>query len=254
MCFDGYKDSGQAAALLNEYMTAMVVKPIVNHFSLFGRSIQDMERETDRLGFVGLRSSLKKEERQLSEAVYKDEHCEIYRLAGLVWPPPESERYQSFAYFGTRAVEATQLYDRGWPRQADIEFCDLNPTSSRYIAWNSSCVFEDLRSPWKTTIMTITAQAKIAVRYCCGGTEVVRPLEGWEALQLIGWQTDMWTPGRQRPPYDLAVSLAGNAFSACAIGPVFLASFGAIGMKFKEPATIDLNAGSDSESLDSFSE
>jgi hypothetical protein len=60
-------------------------------------------------------------------------------------------------------------------------------------------------------------------------------LEGFEVLGLVGWPTTFFEDGEQFPEYELAVSLAGNAFSAFACLPVFIALLCAAGMPSVAP-------------------
>ena len=55
----------------------------------------------------------------------------------------------------------------------------------------------------------------------------MRPVEGYEVLAMIGFPELNW---KYLPEIDVCVSLAGNAMSAYALGPFFMASASACGM------------------------
>jgi hypothetical protein len=222
---------------------------LIQALKAFGHSVSDIACTSKALGFPPL-DDQSRGDRNLSEPHFKSEHCEIFRLAGLVWPP-KTTSYQAFGFLGLRCLEVIYFLGQAWPREHDIEFANINPTLARITCWNSASEFSDLQNPWKPSIRTVTAQAKLAARYLgADGNEIVRPLEAWEVLSLIGWEKHWWSDGAQRPSFDLAVSLAGNAFSFWAIGPVMLASFGTIGMYLSSSVKAAKDA-SDSDDSDS---
>ena len=58
----------------------------------------------------------------------------------------------------------------------------------------------------------------------------LRALEGYELMALAGWPRDGWTTDEPLPDRPTCTSLAGNAFSAFAIGPMLIASIAALGI------------------------
>ena len=93
---------------------------------------------------------------------------------------------------------------------------------------------EDWHYPWTRLVPTITGNAHIVMRrfrISEGGAEVfeVRLLEGFELMNIIGFDTCFYVPGQCLKKIPLS-SLAGNAFSAFACGPVVLSCFVAYGV------------------------
>eukprot|EP00974_Lingulodinium_polyedra_P022157 2140780-Lingulodinium_polyedra.AAC.1 len=104
--------------------------------------------------------------RSLADPVYKDKHCELFRLAGHVWPPCNDvlDEYKEFAGFGERVLEMIHFCDKTWGAKAEFEVIDLNPSLGRLLAFSAGCELSDLRTPWRQWAPTITSNSKLAVR------------------------------------------------------------------------------------------
>ncbi len=174
--------------------------------------------------------------RTLSEPNFETEHYEVYRLAGITWPPKVLLGYERFAGFGTRLVQAAIFVDKTWKASMLFEFVDLHHSLGKLTGFKSGDSFEDLKNPWQEYPSTVTATSKFAVRYSRNGCTVVRPLESFEVLGLVGWSQSFFKPGASYvPSHDVAVSLAGNAFSVFACVPATLALLVAAGTPSTEP-------------------
>ena len=62
----------------------------------------------------------------------------------------------------------------------------------------------------------------------------IRALTGWECVSLAGWSDDFWSYA-QLPARDTMVSMARNAFSSLAIGPVLVGMVQLLGSRSSEP-------------------
>jgi hypothetical protein len=174
-------------------------------------------------------------------AKFKDEHMEIFGFKRLAWPlgsaatPPHLVIKDRRA-FGQRATESTFILDFLYRPRHHVEFIDSNHSLPRHLQYKlgdgeaSFLAQVALKHPWRPVCPTITSLSKIVIRVTsqlpCDGphahADIVRPLEAWEVMSLIGWAPAFWRPYCVRPASDTMVSLAGNAFSAFAIGPIML--------------------------------
>ena len=171
--------------------------------------------------------------RSVSDPSHRDEHCELYRLISVTWPPVVSERYSVFAVFGERITEAAIWLDLAYPQQHDVEFVDLNSTLGRLTGFAQGAEFAKLKNPWAAHASTITSKSRFAIRIRSTTTAEfgswIRPVEGFEAMAMIGYGLDLWDTDVQLPSYEMAISLAGNAFSAYSCGPALIALLGVAG-------------------------
>lgn len=151
---------------------------------------------------------------------YKAEHMSLFDAIGQEWPAPLGKWNAALDHMEQRAYEVVVFADAAFPVQgaeADWEFLDSNAGLSRLVGPAGA------QRPWSKAIPTLTGAARIVARRCRGGTVEVRQLDGIELLQLIGFSlADLNT---SNITHDCATSMAGNAFSAFAIGPVMLAAF-----------------------------
>ena len=172
----------------------------------------------------------------LIEPNFHTEHCDLYRLAKLEWPPGDTSQHSRFHGFGARVTQAALFVNTAWKQAYAYEFIELNHSLGKLVNYSADSTFADLKNPWRQFPNTITSGSKVAVRILRpGGSSEMRPLESCEVLALIGWSFNFFMPGRDVPHHALAVSLAGNAFSAYACLPAALALLLAGGM----PSTVD---------------
>ena len=114
--------------------------------------------------------------------------------------------------------------------------------------------FAGLKDPWDGIIPTITGMSKIIMRITDTRRDpekvVVRALEGFELMQLSGWDNSFYK--KMDAPLDgaLLTSFAGNAFSAHACMPVAIAALGAAGKPGKQRVAPDTVEVSETESRD----
>ena len=94
----------------------------------------------------------------------------------------------------------------------------------QWLAWHP------FPEPWKTEfIPTLTGQCHIVMRVVDKGMNtMVRTLDGFELMALQGWHLSWWKEGGEYK-HDLLTSLAGNAFSAFALGVMAAAALSSLG-------------------------
>ena len=79
--------------------------------------------------------------RSLSDPHFDDEHCELYRLVDMTWPPQDTTAYLAFAPLGTRIVESVYYVDHVWKPKHAVEFVDLNSSLGRITGRTPGCEF-----------------------------------------------------------------------------------------------------------------
>ena len=133
---------------------------------------------------------------------------------------------------------------------------DIDPTLWRIVGWPK------VRNPWTEDVTpTITGSCAMLARYWAPDEDgkrsvVVRLLSGLELFRLAGWGPDMWhpkTPESLMQDKELLTSLAGNAFSGFAVGPMLAigcAMLGAVPHMFTPPEEqpVDANDGAERSS------
>lgn len=179
-----------------------------------------------------------------AEPGFRDEHCELFKHAGLEWPPSLTElalnnlRYK-LGGLGERCMEVVYFMDQHFPphgpllQTPQLEFMDVNSSLARLLNWQPGSgeeKFAELRYPWCGSPRTITGQSKIVMRTAQAGVpSSVRLLEGWEVMALIGWSPNMWKKGGPFVQPEVMCNMAGNAFSGFAVGPVLVATLALMG-------------------------
>ena len=200
------------------------------------------ELNLKNLGAHGRHTQLRKKQKQ-ETAVYKDDHLFAFQMFDIRWPPQEFPSYFDRATFTQRQEEMLYFIDYLWPLATpSIEFVDVNPTLPRLLSIAKDQAVKtiaDLRCPWSTCCPTLTSQSKLAIRYKEEeGGVVMRACEGYEVMALIGWGLEHWQTagdGVCNDKSDLdCMSLAGNAYSAFAVGPVISASLSLLGYHIRE--------------------
>jgi hypothetical protein len=175
---------------------------------------------------------------------FKDEHYEIYSACKMSWPPvfhsaPElhlegmHERQAELVFFMHKQFppeyKGNILMSRGVENLNSVEFFDALPTLGRLVAWPR------LKNAWSPTVPTITSSALIVMRVAPFGESaklVIRALTGKEVFALAGWTSEMFeadTPSSIVDDSELLTSLAGNMFSAYAIGPALMVALALLG-------------------------
>ena len=152
-----------------------------------------------------------------------------------------------------RPAELAVLIDSMFPAETNVEkillddlileFADVNPCAKRIFSWevgvSSRETFEALKSPWHQRPMTLTGQSKIIMRATMvhqgGAKTYLRFLQGWEYMALVGWGLDWWEVSQPVTPSDICANMAGNAFSAFAVGPIILVGLTLLGIPGTEP-------------------
>lgn len=170
-----------------------------------------------------------------SDCAYKDEHFQVFQMFGIEWPPSKFPAHINTASLSPRQAECVLAIDKHFdPSGALVEFVDVNPTISRILGLSSNKEGKDVRNPWSATCPTLTAQGKIVIRYTDTSTNklVIRALQPYEVMAIIGWDPAFWKVGEVASQFmdgELCSSLAGNAFSAFAVGPVLSVALSTMG-------------------------
>ena len=114
-----------------------------------------------------------------------------------------------------------------------FDIFDVNPTLNRILHVNLKTDVE-IRLPeqsiWRPRPLTITGGSKLIVRtHFQNGAVLIRPVTGFECMNLIGWDVALWHPTAAKCTNDLMVNMSGNAFSAFAAGPVLISGLSLCG-------------------------
>ena len=150
---------------------------------------------------------------------FKTEHLEYFRAANIPWPVKELPSKIEDLHLTQRQSEVLLYCDTvAKPVEPGIEFVDVGCSLGRLCGENRQ------RRIWQRCCPTLTTHTKLVLRMTAGDmAHQFRVLHGLECMQLIGWDRSMY---KSSPPLgELALDLAGNAFSGFSLGPVLLAVF-----------------------------
>ena len=141
---------------------------------------------------------------------WKVDHLKVFTANNMEWPlnhdeiDPPSLILRDGLF--VREQELAALLDILWPptlEDADYVFCDVNPKLHRVLG----CYLEDRigkpkgrQSPWQSRCRTQVGSGKLIVRHSlsledrqeCGKTTLVRLVEAFEALRMIGYSDTFW--------------------------------------------------------------
>jgi len=176
------------------------------------------------------------------EFKYKDDHMRLYDSINLVWPAPSPRGYDgALDHMEQRAFEVFHFANNKFPLASGAltpEFIDVQPE----ITW--VCGSDGKQNPWRTVFPTLTSCGQYIYRRWVLGVNYhfleVGQLDGMELLQMIGFEmanVETW----DFPSHELATSMAGNAFSAYAVGPMLILSMIGLGA----PRSLTVNDGDD---------
>jgi len=205
--------------------------------------------------------------RVLYDPLFKDEHNAFFRAANMQWPPDLSKLDQHKYKFGgypQRPCELMFFLDRVFPAPQDKveqngvirEFCDVGQGMKRLLR----CLPDqdkEWANPWQERMPTITGHALMAMRTTSvGGSIEVRVVEGFELMAVAGWDMSFYQQQACVPHGAVLTSLAGNAFSAFAAGPMAMLGVCAAGHLLpscpgKEPAAtvVDVDEAASDDGL-----
>ena len=112
-------------------------------------------------------------------------------------------------------------------------FFDSNHSFERVFRW-PLVVGQELRSPWKDHVPTMTGQSSLAGRRKKEGNMELKKLHGLEAMRLIGWDLGHWK--NHASPFidssdtgitpELLNNMAGNAWSSFSYSPLAIVALG----------------------------
>lgn len=174
--------------------------------------------------------------------LFKDEHMRLFDCLGLAWPPARGI-LESLDHLDQRPYEVSIYVHTAFPHKPEldtqkpvrVEYFDVNQTLGRL------CGPEGEQNPWTTTFPTLTGSGQYVMRYaedihfgsgCFDDPEfslVYRHVDGLELLQLIGWPMDEIRG--DFPSHSVGSSMAGNAFSGFAVGPVLMGVMACIDLR-----------------------
>lgn len=167
-----------------------------------------------------------------SEPSFETEHMELFMEEGWPWPvTPEVFQNECghMPHLSARAREVIFYANRKWsmPDDVSVQFLDCNCSLDRlrrvHGAWADSAPM---------TLVGTTQLIMRRRRSDAPGFEL-RYITGVELMRMQGWSLgDFLAPTLTSADNDTTTSLAGNAFSGFAVGPVLLA---ALPMLFASP-------------------
>ena len=243
-----------------------------------------MQRSTsDRIAFAdahglpvlagtGLRLPL----REKQDPDWKLDHMDIYEEQGLAWPVELATMSDAINVDGLTLREAELAFfcHTVFPRSAELaddvyEFMDIVPKKDRVLAGCFTLTKDPTpkavpkgSGPWLTNCRTLTGSMKLMTRYISPeGKGVVRLVEAFECLAMMGWCGRTWseeadpswkdtmtkaiveaspvTRGQHLSAEmqthlaaELLSDMSGNAWSVWHIGPVWLALLATWGRYF----------------------
>ena len=199
------------------------------------------------------------------------EHYRIARANDIDWPFVVEEMVtpSSIAFFGLRQRECELVCfaDKLWPPRRgpgspDIESFDCNPQTLRVLKGHIDeetmklIPVEERQQtsgygPWKRVLVTQIGSGKIIVRYKTATGHIIRLIEAFESMRLIGWDTESWSQApecKSEKDLDAIVNLVGNAFYFAHFLPVFLSvlsTFGRYSTDNAEDAGCDSSGDND---------
>ena len=249
---------GSATHRKRLYIIAVRIDPHVQHSSLsqfLMTILNSMEIGQGKLSdFIDLEGSegatMRTMKAPKGDMKYKDEHIEYFQTAGLQWPVNTDETAQQLIdtrLMTERQIEVSVYVNAMHPPPAMLvapQFCDINPSLSRIVGPHKAAV--DQRIPWSDVVPTLTTSSAILARYGCDkqtgsdGHETcklnckLRLLHGAELMRLMGWDGDIRVETEAEEHRELT-AMAGDAFSAFSIGPVFLLTLAALGAEANIP-------------------
>ena len=123
-----------------------------------------------------------------------------------------------------------------------VEFADVNNSLARLVGFSATRQDAKLRNPWTPYIPTLTSHASIVMRWHPDGYEcpMMRYLSAQEILRVVGWDDSMWTNGKPCEDAKLMRSLAGNAFSAFAVGPIAITALFIAGLDLSSFSSLEM--------------
>lgn len=169
---------------------------------------------------------------------YKDEHFELYRSKGYRWPLDLSNCTEFDGYMVQlgglvpRQAECVVFLHRTFEAASAYEFVDVNQGLGMMTNYKAKMDLVDeveLRNPWRPRPNALVGSCCVMVRI--KSEKLIRPLEGFEYMAMIGWSPCEWRRNvGDMPSRSLCSNMAGNAFSAFALGPLVSASLAVAGM------------------------
>ena len=154
---------------------------------------------------------------------YEQEHMALYEEAGMPWPPKLEDVVREcgvdMAYLTPRCRELAYYCNRRWPlpQGIDCQFIDVNLSTERLMRAGKCAWYND-------AMFTIIGSSQIVLRRRVSGASdpEVRLLRGAELMCLQGWTGADYSAGlfTTTASNDTLTSLAGNAFSAFAVGAI----------------------------------
>ena len=146
---------------------------------------------------------------------FRREHMQLFEAIQLQWPASDEvfdcSRYKYLSNWGERGREMVVFIDKFFPpapvpkdREYMLEFADVRDAVSRLLGWKVDDSIQDLKRPWHYGIHTITGNSRMVVRvtHRDDALSLVRPLEGFEVMSLIGWPDTGWY---KCPSYEVLV-------------------------------------------------
>ena len=236
VCIDRMEDKlGEKRTFFRNCMTHMQIGSRPSE-SFICKSPEELQETMETFG-MSTEAPAAKVHKPNSE--WKEDHLTLFRHAGFEWPPADLESdpvwHPSALSLARRVQEVALFLHKFFPESAAesetsegsmLDFFDANPTLSRILNVNLKIDAEiqlKKQGPWRPRPLTITGGSRLIMRtYFNDGTVMIRPVAGFECMNLIGWDVTMWHPSAAKCTNDLMINMSGNAFSAFAAGPVLI--------------------------------
>ena len=197
---------------------------------------------------------MKAKQKASEAAAFRDDHFELFRLAGFEWPVQVGSlrgayyRIPPADSIGERVFEEVVFLDRAFSPAAPVEFVDVNSSLPWHLGWKLGGGAETFEramksSPWSPFPRTLVSRSIVLMRVC---DSHVRILEAWEHMALAGWSLRNFNSDRPIASHDVLTSMAGNAFSGFAIAPVCIAAIAVAGLPKVDPS-VEVDSSSDAE-------
>lgn len=224
---------GKLSMLHQQYMSCMTIPPLDLH-----RFIATDERVRmdvcEALGSPEGQLPVDPPKMPKTDTTYKSEHFELFQAYSMPWPAVLQNEYDGGFVIHTEGLTSRQVevcifcHKVFPPGDQRFGFMDVNNWLGMLVSYKNQDT-EKLKSPWSDHPRTLVGSATMVVRVNDGHTKVVRPLEGWEYMLLVGWPVGAWQADVPLPPRGILSNLAGNAFSAFAMGATIASSLSVAG-------------------------
>ena len=139
---------------------------------------------------------------------YEDEHFTLFRSKGDQYPPEKAATIACYSmdYTGltNRESELVVFATTYFPAKKAMEFMDVNSSLGSLVNFKAKSSGSDsdpknIKNPWRSRPSTLVGSSTMVVRVDSADFKVVRPLYGFEYMDLIGWSFESWSQCSDMP-------------------------------------------------------